>query len=231
MPKGRVSQPNPPPSVSPGDARRRVDAGRHDEPEGLRLPVEVGQRRPRTDPGAHRLRIDAHRLHRRQVDHHAAVADGTSGDVVAAAAHRDRQAALVGEADRLDDVGRAGAPHDDARPPVDHRVPDGAGFLVAVLAVEAGRSAQVRSQCFHIGGAEAPRQSLPPRQTWVFSRPLAPAAPQRWKIDRIAGFPAIINDECRRGSTTPLSVSPGRPPDGGRPGHSDESGGESRAGS
>ena len=64
------------------------DAAGGRQAERLRLAVELapgdaalGARRPPR-------RVDAHALHRRQVDHQAAVADGVAGDVVAAAADR-----------------------------------------------------------------------------------------------------------------------------------------------
>jgi hypothetical protein len=52
---------------------------------------------------------------------------------VAAAAHPDLQLVGAGEADRGGDVGRAGAAGDQRRPPVDHRVPDLPGLVVAGL--------------------------------------------------------------------------------------------------
>ena len=117
----------------PGDPRGRVDAGRGDEPECLRLTVEFAERDARFDPRRARKGIDPDRFHQAQIDHHAAVADRAAGDVVATAADRNQRALVAGEIHRRRDVGCAGTAHDDGRPPVDHRVPDGARGVVAVV--------------------------------------------------------------------------------------------------
>ena len=118
----------------PGDAGRRVDAGRRHQAERLRLAVELAQRDAGLDAHRPRNRVDAHRFHRREVQHHAALADGVAGDVVPAAAHGQRCARLTREIDRGHHICGTGAAHDHARTPVDHRVPDAAGGVIAFLA-------------------------------------------------------------------------------------------------
>ena len=103
-------------------------------PMRLRRCIHVGQRRARVHRGAARLGIDAHRGHLREVDDNAVVADGTAGDVVAAAAHGEQQAELAREINRPRHVRRVLTAHDDCRAPIDHRVPDRPRLVVARVA-------------------------------------------------------------------------------------------------
>ena len=118
----------------PGDAGRRVDAERRRQAVLERGPIDVGEERARLDVGAPGRGVDADLPHLRQVDHHAAVAHRRAGDVVAAAADRDLESPLAGEADRRRHVRGVGAAHDDRRPAIDHRVPDGAHGVVGGIA-------------------------------------------------------------------------------------------------
>ena len=61
---------------------------------------------------------------RRQVDDDAVVAERAPGHVVAAAADRHQQVVRACELDGRYDIGRAEAPDDQPRPPVDSRIPD-----------------------------------------------------------------------------------------------------------
>ena len=82
----------------PGHAGERDVAGRGGEAEGLRRPVDVAEQRA----GAHARRprdgVDLDRPLGREVDDHAGVAHGVAGDVVAPAAHGQRQPVLAREA-------------------------------------------------------------------------------------------------------------------------------------
>ena len=71
----RWIQPIPPPSVSPADSGVRDDPRRHREPERLRLLVELAEQHTGLHAHRHLLRIDAHALHRLQVDHQRVVRD------------------------------------------------------------------------------------------------------------------------------------------------------------
>ena len=100
MPYLRLSQPKPPPSVSPATPVVEL------MPTGVASPCawasasrSAQRRAASTVTRARRRRIDTHRLHARQIDHDAVVADRAAGDVVSAAAHRQRQAALPREGD------------------------------------------------------------------------------------------------------------------------------------
>jgi hypothetical protein len=64
IPNLRVVQPKPPPSVSPVDARR------NHQPVRLRFAVHVTQYRARRHTRGAGLRVDMHRFHLRQVQHH-----------------------------------------------------------------------------------------------------------------------------------------------------------------
>ena len=129
-----------------GDAGRRDDPARHDQPERLRGAVDV-------DPGGAglHLHLAGRRIHldllvRREVDHHAAVAQRRAGDVVATAADRQRQAAVAGEPDALGDVTGVARPDDQGRAPLDHGVPDPARLGVAGVPGPARRTAQASGE-------------------------------------------------------------------------------------
>ena len=133
-PEAAAEPPHPAPQREPGDAGGGDDAARRGEAERLGFVVEVAPRRAALH--AHRPGggIHAHPAHPREVDHESAVTDRTPGDVVPPAAYRDEQMVRGGEADGSLHVGRAGASGDEGRPPVDHRVPDRAGVVVARVA-------------------------------------------------------------------------------------------------
>src|SRR6202043_3268776 len=90
-----------------GDPGRRVDAERGREAERLRFPVEVRQCCAWLDAGGAGGRIDADRLHQREIDEQAAVAHRVAGNVVAAGAHGYEEIMLPRQLDRLNDVARA----------------------------------------------------------------------------------------------------------------------------
>jgi hypothetical protein len=96
--------------------------------------IEVAQGGAAAGTHHARVRIDPHRAHAGQIDHQAIVAQGIAGDVVAAAAHRQRQAVVAREGDRGQHVGGAAAAGDEGRTPLDHRVPEGARALVVGIA-------------------------------------------------------------------------------------------------
>ena len=117
-----------------GDARGRDDAARHGEPEQLRLPVAVAPGRAALRPHRLRRRVDVDAAHLREVDDEAAVVDRVAGHVVAAALHREQQTLLAREVDRVDDVRRPGALHDQRRSAIDQPVPDRARVVIARIA-------------------------------------------------------------------------------------------------
>jgi hypothetical protein len=118
----------------PGDAGRRDAPARGRQAEGLRGAVELAPAQARS--GAHGAPggVDLDPLHRRDVDHDAAVADREPDHAVTAAAHRQRQLALARVPDRRRDVGRRSAAGDDLGAAIDHRVEHSAGVLVARVA-------------------------------------------------------------------------------------------------
>jgi hypothetical protein len=129
-----------------GDPGRRIDAERGGEPELLRLLVEVRERGAGLDARCAGRRIDAHRPHQGQVDEETAIADHIAGDVVAASAHRHQELLVACERDCVDDVGGTQAAHHQPRTSVDHRVPDRAGGVVAILAGERDGAAHLAAQ-------------------------------------------------------------------------------------
>ena len=93
------------------------------QPVLLRRAVDVAQPAPGLDGRGPRLRVDSDAAQARHVERQAPVGERGARDVVAAAAHRQQQAVLAGEADRRDDVGRpVGWTTSAGR--VDHAVPE-----------------------------------------------------------------------------------------------------------
>ena len=123
--------PEPAAERQPRDAGRRDHTARRRQAVLVGRPVVVVPRRTalhaRPPPG----RVDVAASHRRQIDHHAALGDGLAGDVVPAPASRDLEPVGTGEAHRVRDVGRVGAPGDQRRPLVDETVVDGPRLVVA----------------------------------------------------------------------------------------------------
>ena len=117
----------------PGDAHLGGDAHRGGEAIGLRVPVELAQRKPGLSARRAPLRIDLNALHRRKVDHQTAVTHAVAGDVVAAAAHCHREIVLTSKAHAAHDVVGSGAPCDQGRALVDQPVPDHAGTVVGEI--------------------------------------------------------------------------------------------------
>ena len=161
-------------AAAKGEAR---DAGVGDDPAHrrqavkLRLAVELAPEHAGLGPGGARRRVDPDPLHRRKVDHEAAVAERMTTDAVAAGAHRHKQVTLAREANRRDDVGDSGAASDEGGAAVDRTVPDRArgvvAFVVGIDHRAADRVAQTlevggrRRQCCRLGGhvADATRVS------------------------------------------------------------------------
>ena len=118
----------------PADAGVADHAARGGQPGGLRGAVELTPEDAACRPRGARRGIDGDRLHQRQVDHHAVVADGVARDGVTAAPDRDAEVALAREADGLGNVVGAGAARDQRGPAVDRAVPDAARLVVALFA-------------------------------------------------------------------------------------------------
>ena len=145
-----MSQPSPPPSVSPAIpvvetappvTARPCSAGR-----GIEL-------RPRhASLGAYRsgLRIDLDRLHLGEVDHHGVVRDREPADVVTAAPDGDLVPATTGEAHRRGHVGRGPAAHDQRRSAIDQPVVDSPGVVVARIAGLQQPPAERSGECVEV---------------------------------------------------------------------------------
>ena len=86
--------------------------------------------------------IDADSLHRREVNHQTALADGLAGDAVASASHRYLHIVLPCELHARDHVSRTAAPHDQSGMPVNHRVRNGPRLVVPGLSGAVRQSSQ-----------------------------------------------------------------------------------------
>jgi hypothetical protein len=117
-----------------GDPRARHEPAGRRQPKGLGLVVELRPLQTRLGDCTAGLGIDADALHRREVDHDAAVVGREPGDAVRAAAHGDDELLAARELDGAHDVGDARAAHDERRAPVVRTVPDRARLVVARVA-------------------------------------------------------------------------------------------------
>ena len=81
----------PPLSVRPATPVSEISPPGVAKPKCLGLAVDIAPGGSTLDPGVPPFGIDAHAAHQRKIDHHAAVAHGVAGNIVGAAADRDRQ--------------------------------------------------------------------------------------------------------------------------------------------
>src|SRR5215831_19843420 len=77
--------------------------------------------------------INANALHAREIDDQTIIAHAKTTGIVAATTHSDEHVVIATEMDRSDDIGDIGAPHDQARMPVNHAIIDLASRLVASI--------------------------------------------------------------------------------------------------
>ncbi len=145
-PASRDSQPNPPPRVETGDPGPADEAAGDGQAVLLGGGVELAPGRPAAACGPAGVGVDAHRLHRRQVDHQTVFAQGEAGVVVTAAAHRHLEPLLSGEGQGGGNVGAGGAAGHHRRPATDGGVPDVDRLVVAGLAGSGDGPAQTRLQ-------------------------------------------------------------------------------------
>jgi hypothetical protein len=117
-----------------GDPGERDVAGRGGEAVLLRRTVELPQQDARLSARDPVLGVHLHALLPGEVDDHSVVAHRVARDVVAAAAHGDREPMTAGEAQRGDHVVFRRAPRDQRGAPVDHPIPDAARGLVLRIA-------------------------------------------------------------------------------------------------
>jgi hypothetical protein len=94
MAEGAAEPPEAGPECQSRNARRRVDPSRHREAKRLCLVIKVAQKRPTLNRSSTFPRPDLHGPHRGEVDHHTAVAQGASGDVVPSASYGDQEVVL-----------------------------------------------------------------------------------------------------------------------------------------
>jgi hypothetical protein len=96
--------------------------------------IQLAEYHARLDASNFRIRIDANRIHRREIDHESIVFDSSPSDVVAATFYRYRDLLLFCEVHCVDDVCGASALDDERRVFVDHSVPDGPCLVVSLIA-------------------------------------------------------------------------------------------------
>lgn len=132
------------------DAGRGDDAARGGETVLVGGAVHFAPDAAAADADGARPRVDLDVLERGQIDDHTVVAGPQARAMVPAAAHRERQAVVSGEADGVGDVLGIAAARHEGGPPVDHRVVDGAGLVVAGVVRSyqlAGESSEFLTGC------------------------------------------------------------------------------------
>ena len=152
----RVSQPKPPPSVSPatpvvelmpsGVARPCACAAASKSFSSAPAPTRAVRLAASTSTCACAERSMVRR----------AVGDGVAGDVMAAAAHAQQHAMRGGEAHRRLHVALVQAARDRRRTAIDGAVPDGARVFVAGVAGAQQAAADLRGERLDVGAAKLP---------------------------------------------------------------------------
>lgn len=95
--------------------------------------------------------VHLHAFHGRKVNHHAAVTGAESGDVMAAAAHRDEQIVIAREIDRMDHIGLIGALHNRCRALVYQTIPYPSSLIIAFIIIENKATMQIPAECIKDG--------------------------------------------------------------------------------
>jgi len=143
------------PPGNPGRFRQAGNPGRGDltasgrQPEGLGLLIELSPRHACVGAGRAVRRIDAHALRPAEIDHQAAIAHGTAGDVVPASADCHDEIVSPGKVDASHHIRCAGTAGDQRRVPIDHAIPDLACPILAVVRAQQQPAAQSVSELFH----------------------------------------------------------------------------------
>ena len=157
--------------------REPTDAAAEGEPRNARVADEATRRgkavllgsgieiRPRRAAAAYRPArggVDGDTVHRAEVDHHAAIADGVACVVVTTAPDGDFKLPRSGEADRLGDLCRTRAARDDRRFSIDRAVPHRATVVVFGITGGQNLAAKRRAKRIDLIGNAAP-WSTPPQ--------------------------------------------------------------------
>ena len=141
-------------AAAEGEARNAGvgdDAAHRRQAVKLRLAVELAPEHAGLSARGARCRVDPDPLHRREIDHEAAVAERMTADAVAAGAHRHKEATLAREANRRDDVRDSGAASDAGGAAVDRTVPDRARRVVAFVVGTEHSAAERAAQKLEVG--------------------------------------------------------------------------------
>ena len=101
--------------------------------KGCRRAIKLFPRHPGLRRSDSFGRIDVDPFHWREVNHEPCVTDRTSGDIVTAAAHTDKEIPFTGQADRGPNIAVCGAPGNHGRLPVYHAVPNAACIVISGL--------------------------------------------------------------------------------------------------
>ena len=130
----RMSQPKPPPSVTPADPCFRADTSSRGESKPLSLAIKLAPSESGFGAGSAACGIHAYALHPRQVKHQAAVAHRVACDVVPATSHRYGQILGAGEIHTGNDIRDGGTANYYGGVPIDARVPDCPHSVIARIA-------------------------------------------------------------------------------------------------
>ena len=129
-----MSQPSPPPSVSPAIPVVEMAPPVTAKPCSPAAALSSAHVTPPSARAVRAFGVDLDVPHLGQVDHHGVVRDGEPADVVPAAPDGDLVPATTGEAHRRGHVGRGPAAHDQRRSAIDQPVVDSPGVVIAFIA-------------------------------------------------------------------------------------------------
>src|SRR5881397_1723341 len=145
-----ISQPRPPPRVSPPISVLETVPGRR-EAKGLRLVIQLAPQHAALRRHGARVRIHANAFHEREIDDETAVVGAIARRAVAATVNGNEDAERPREVDGLLNVRRAGAPDDEGRPAIDVTVPYASRLVILRLAVDDELAAQASPQVLDVG--------------------------------------------------------------------------------
>src|SRR5215467_3905393 len=104
------------------------------QPEDLRFAVEIAPGGAAFSPHRTPGRIDMDAAHTGKIDHQSALAYSDAWGVVAAAAHRDQPLVSSRKCHGSDHIRDASAARNERRAPIDHSIPNLAGFVIGHVA-------------------------------------------------------------------------------------------------
>ena len=187
-----------------GDPGRRDRASRDGQSVlGCRV-VQLPPEHAALDGGRCAVGVDRDPFHLGEVDHHAAIRHGTTGDVVPAAPHRDLEPALACEREPCHNVSSRPGADDRGRLAIDHPVVYCAGRVVARVLRPDNRPGDLPCKAAEPLGIQSSAHTLTPLDSFV----LADHEPSPAGLARVPGGVDGADGEAKR-TAEPHRNTPG----------------------